>query len=182
MSATRTMSKQLFQTSNLSLQSKNRLFELYYFLLRPPLTEFRKLRFFLIIHRVCSCFLQFFLQLLNGMLIHLLSLAALNLGIGTLNKRKKIGASVDSRGGNSGLFCDRRNGDFVRLHATSKHSLNRHPNLLVMLFSHLFARLDESIRVQVLWAVTVFGTHGLLRVQTSRRAGQSLPGAATMAG
>ena len=96
-------------------------------------SEFCELCFFLIIDGISSCLLQFFLQLLNGLLIHLLCLATLDSEIHTLNDCEKISTSVDGRDGNLGLFCDCWNRDFVGFHPTMKLDLDHHappPSLL----------------------------------------------------
>src|SRR5712692_2182686 len=146
------------------------------------LSEFCHLGLFLVIFCISLCLFQVVLQLLNGFLIDLLCLASLNSRIRPLNECEQIGAPVDSRNRNLGLFCDRRNGDVLWLHPTPEHRLDRHSYLLEMLLSHLLARLDQTVRLQILWAVTVSGTHGPLLVQTSQRAGQWSPDAATMGG
>src|SRR5205814_2252507 len=118
------MGKDLFETSYLTLQSKDRLFQLDCFLLGLSLSSLCKLCFFLIIHGICLCFLQFCLQVINGPLIHLLSLTTLNSGIGTLNESKQIRTAVDRCYRHSCFFCHSRNSHFVWFHATLEHSGN----------------------------------------------------------
>src|SRR5712692_10100185 len=182
MNATRTVGQQRFETRHLTLQGENRLFELDHFLPRTALSEFCHLGFFLIIGSISPRLLQFRLQLLNGALIDLLGMASLNVRIGPLDESKQISATVDRRHRYPCFFRHRRNGDFVRLYPTSKHGLDRHSYLLVMLLGKLLARLNESVRMLVLWAVAVFGTHGPLLVQTSQQAGQWPPNVATKGG
>src|SRR5437588_6856110 len=64
-------------------------------------------------------------------------------------------------------------------HATQEHGLDSHSHLFVVLRSHPFTRLYQSIRMLVLRTITAFGTHILLPVRTSGRAGQWFPNAAT---
>src|SRR5712692_7591649 len=146
------------------------------------LSEFCHLGLFLVIFCISLCLFQVVLQLLNGFLIDLLCLASLNSRIRPLNECEQIGAPVDSRNRNLGLFCDRRNGDVLWLHPAPEHRLDRHSYLLEMLLSHLLARLDESVRMLVLWTIAVCGTHGPLLVRTFRQADQWLLNAATRAG